>query len=126
MYSRPTLTALRNQAVTDVQTGLSSNALLPISLMRTLATTEAGLAYELFAYLDWISLQSVPFTATGVYLEAWANLKGVYRNAASVATGQVTFTGTTGVTVPKGTLLNRSDNVQYTTNADYIIGTTVA
>jgi uncharacterized phage protein gp47/JayE len=83
------------------------------------------MVYELYCYLDYISLQSVPFTATDEYLEAWANLKNVSRLDATSATGTVLFTGIAGTDIPAGTSLNRNDNVQYTTDFDWQVGSSI-
>lgn len=129
MFSRPTLSALIQQAINDVQTANLSGTgttLLPQSILGTVATSNAGLAYELYAYLDYIALMAIPATATGEYLEAWAALKGVYREPATSATGTCAFTGTTGQVVPSGTIISTAANVSYQTNADFIIGTTTS
>jgi uncharacterized phage protein gp47/JayE len=126
LYPRPTLTALRNQAITDIQTANLTNdgsALLPQSILRTLAVAEAGLTYELYAYLDYISLMAIPVTSTGEFLESWANLKGVFRLPATSSSGTCAFTGTAGVIVPAGSIIATNTNTQYATATDYVIGT---
>ncbi len=40
------------------------------------------------------------------------------------ATGSATFTGTTGTDVPAGTIVSTSDGMQFTTQTDFLIGTT--
>jgi uncharacterized phage protein gp47/JayE len=67
-------------------------------------------------------LQCTPYTSTAEFMEAWANLKNVTRIPATSATGTATFTGGIGTDIPAGTLIARTDNTQYTTNADYTIG----
>lgn len=121
-YSRPTLTALRQQALTDIQSASfngNGTALLQKSILRVVAAVEAGMVYELFGFLDWISLQAVPVTADHEFLEAWANLKAVYRLDATAATGVASFTGTGNTLIPAGTVLTRDDGVRYTTDADW-------
>lgn len=83
------------------------------------------MVYELYAYLDYIARQSVPFTASDEYLEAWANLKGVYRRDASSATGTVMFTGIAQTFIPAGTVISRDDSYQYTLDNDWQIDSTV-
>lgn len=124
-FPRPTLTALRTQAMQDITASDLPNAdgFLRRSALRVLAWVQAGLAYLHYGYLDWISKQSVPYTATGEFLEAWAALAPtpVYRLAPSPATcPQVTFTAITTtppVVIPPGTLMYRSDLTQYQTTA---------
>lgn len=113
------------QAVADVQAAQLpqvTGQLLPKAVLRTLATCVAGLAYLHYSMLDWVSLQSVPVTATGEYLESWAGLKGILRQPATVAIGPVTLTGTDGSVIPGGTLLRRADGVLYALTDDVTMG----
>jgi uncharacterized phage protein gp47/JayE len=119
-FARPTLTALRNQAIEDVTTsgvpglnGLLRNAVLPV-----LAWVMAGFTYSLYGFLDWIALQGVPFTATDEYLYAWGALIGVFPKDSTPAIGQAQFTGTPGKVVHTGSTLSRQDGTPYTSTAD--------
>ena len=87
-------------------------------MLRVLAWCMSGLAYSLYGYLDYIARESVPFTATDEYLEAWAALIGIYRKDATAATGQAQFSGQPGIPVPAGTALTRQDATPYATTAD--------
>lgn len=119
-YSRPTLTALRNQAIEDITSSGVPNldGLLRNAVLRVLAWVMAGLAYSVYGYLDWIARESVPFTSTDEYLEGWAALIGIYRKDSTAATGQATFNGQAGTYLPTGTALTRQDGVPYTTTGD--------
>jgi uncharacterized phage protein gp47/JayE len=118
-FARPTLTELRQQTAADIAAALPGvDALLRFSNLGIIGDVQAALANGQFGYLDWIALQSVPFTATDEYLEGWAALKGVTRRPAVAAAGAVTFTAAAGATVPAGTAVNRSDGVAYVTSAD--------
>jgi len=117
-FERPTLTRLIEQSQTDVASALGLYALLRFSPERAFAVAQAGLAAGIYGYLDWISLQSVPFTATDEFLEAWAALVGVTRKAASAATGSASFTGAPGAVLPSGAAVTRAaDGVTYATTA---------
>ena len=48
------------------------DGLLRNAVLRVLAMVMAGLAYGVYGFIDWISREAVPFTATDEYLEAWA------------------------------------------------------
>src|SRR5579862_1739194 len=116
-YGRPTLTQLRDQAVQDITTsgvpGL--DGLLRNAVLRVLAMVMAGLAYSVYGFIDWVARQSVPFTATDEYLEAWAALIAVYRKDSAPAAGTgAQFNGTAGIVVPNGTGLIRQDGTPYT------------
>jgi uncharacterized phage protein gp47/JayE len=125
-FARPTLTALRNQAVQDITTsgvpGL--DGLLRNAVLRVLAWVMSGLAYSVYGYLDWISREAVPFTATDEFLEAWAALIGVYRKDSTPASGAAQFTGTAGLVLPSGTALTRQDGTPYTSTADATVDST--
>ena len=119
-FARPTLTALRNEAIQDITTsgvpGL--DGLLRNSVLRVLSWVMSGLAYSVYGYLDWIARQSVPFTATDEYLYAWAALVGIYQKDSTPAPGSAQFTGTAGLPLSSGAALTRQDGTPYTTTAD--------
>lgn len=119
-FARPTLTALRNQALQDVTTsgvpGL--NGLLRNSVLRAMTWVMAGLAYSVYGYIDWVAREGVPFTATDEYLEAWAALIGIYRKDSTPAAGTARFTGQPGLVVPAGAGLRRQDGTPYTATAE--------
>jgi len=121
-YQRPTLDQLCQQARQDVLSGgiPGVTALLRYSVLNVLATVLAGLAWLHYGYLDWISLQSVPWTATQEYLEAWGALKSVYRKPASAATGAVTFAVSASQIIPAGTTIQISGGMAAITVADSV------
>lgn len=125
-FARPTLTALRNQAVQDITTsgvpGL--DGLLRNAVLRVLAWVMSGLAYSVYGYLDWISLQAVPFTATDEFLYAWSALVGIYPKDSTPASGWAQFTGTAGLVLPSGAALTRQDGAPYTSTADATVDPT--
>jgi uncharacterized phage protein gp47/JayE len=118
-YTRPTLTDLRNQVAQDISAALpGSDPLLRFSNLKISGDAQANLANLHYGYLDWIALQSNPFTATDEFLEGWAALKGVYRKGAASAAGSITFYGTNGTVIPAGSGVVRGDGVTGKTNAD--------
>jgi uncharacterized phage protein gp47/JayE len=124
-YPRPTLTTLRTQVLQDINaaqiTDKNGNvliALLQKAVLRVLANATAGMSYEHYGFIDWISLQAIPWTATDEFLEGWANLKGVFREIATATQGTATFPGTNGEDVPAGTSVSRSDGVAFISTAD--------
>ena len=123
-YDRPNLGALRAQAQDDINANSPGvEARLRYSNLRVISEVLAGMANEHYGYIDYIALNSVPFTATGEYLEGWAALKGVFRKAASYATGSATFPGAVGSSIPAGTVIARPDGFSYTTTADADVDT---
>jgi uncharacterized phage protein gp47/JayE len=114
-YARPTLAQLRTGVAADISAALEgTDALLRFANLGITGDVQAGLANQHFGYLDWISLQAVPYTSTDEYLEAWGALKGVFRKDATAASGTVIFAGTTGRVLDEGTQVVRSDTVTYT------------
>lgn len=122
-FSRPTLSDLRAQAGADISSGLpGADGLLRFSNLTVLGTVLAGLSYLHFGYLDWISKQATPYTATDEYLEAWAALKNIFREPAAAASGTVTYSGSVGYQLPQGTYLVRGDGYVYQTTATGTVG----
>lgn len=127
-YARPTLTDLRQQALQDVLDGgiVNVSAVLRFSVLSVLCYALAGLAYLHYAYLDWISQQAVPWTATDEYLESWGALKGVTRKAATAASGSVAFNVTGSGNIPAGTSVALSGGLIAVTTADSVTSGSVA
>ncbi len=132
-YSRPTLSFLRTQVLQDINsaqiTDSSGNVLsglLQQAILLVVGNATAGMSYEHYGYLDWISLQAVPWTATDEFLEGWANLKGVFREPATATVGTATFIGQSGLVVPSGNGIVRSDGYGYTATTDAtVVGNSV-
>jgi uncharacterized phage protein gp47/JayE len=118
-FSRPTLTQLRAQIGADIASSVpGADGLLRFTNLGVLGDLVAKAEHAHFGYLDWIALQSVPFTATGEHLEGWAALKQITRKPAAAAAGFATFAGTPGTVIPAGSAVTRADGFAYTTSAD--------
>lgn len=118
-FSRPTLSELRAQVAGDINAALPGvDALLRYSNLGITGEVQAELADGMYGYLDWIAVQSNPFTCTGEYLEGWAGLKGVTRKPATSAGGTAQFVATNGTVVPPGSVVNRSDGAAYRSTAE--------
>lgn len=123
-FKRPTLTELRDKNRIQLESELrKTGSLLRFSNMRILADADAGLSHLHFGYLDYIALQSTPYTSTDEWLSGWAAMKSVYQNAAYAAqTVAYQFSGTPGAKVAKSIVLNRGDGYQYRLDAGVTIG----
>lgn len=122
-YKHPTLTDLRGQVQSDIQSALpKTGGLLRFSNLKITGDVQAGLSYGHYGYLDWIAQQSTPFTATDEYLDAWAALVSVYRKPATAAKSPAAKATGTGGTVPAGAIVNRKDGIQYTLDKELKIG----
>lgn len=122
-FKRKTLSELREENRQFMQAELKSvGALLRFGNLKVIADMDAGMSHLHYAYLDYIALQTNPFTATDEWLAGWMALKQIYRKAATAAnSSSVEATGTAGARLPEGTVLNRSDGYQYVTDSELII-----
>lgn len=118
-FARPTLPELIDRIQADIESRLpGTDPRLRRSVLGAVGRAVAGQLHGLYGYLDWLSEQIIPSTATDEILERHASWWGVSRNPAAAASGTVTFTGTDGTVIPAGTTLQRSDGVDYTTDAE--------
>jgi len=107
----------------DINATLSgANAYLRKAVLRVLAIAQAGLAHLHFGYLDWISKQAVPWTATDEYQAAWGALKNVYQKDAVQAVLTVQFSGTVDTLISSGINVVRADGETYTIQESATIG----
>ena len=128
MFNRPALLDLINRTRADIVSRLSNPDLLRRSNAEVYTRALAGAAHGLYGYIEWLSRQLIYDTSDGAWLERWASIWGITRNAATFATGSITFTGANGALIPSGSVLAAYDGVLYATTADATIasGTAVA
>lgn len=118
-YTRPTLKALVDRVAADINARLpGADARLAFSNLNVLGYAQAAAAHGLYGYIDYLALQMLPDQCDQERLLRWASLYSIDPVAAAAATGQVSVTGTTGATVPTGTLWQRADGAQYQSTAD--------
>lgn len=122
-FKRKTLSELREENRQFMQAELKNiGALLRFGNLKVVADMDAGMSHLHYAYLDYIALQTNPFTSTGEWLAGWMALKQTYRKAATAARSPaVKATGTAGAALPVGTVLNRADGYQYVIDAELVI-----
>ncbi|MGR5890722.1 baseplate J/gp47 family protein [Raoultella planticola] len=122
-FKRKTLSELREENRQFMQAELKNvGALLRFGNLKVIADMDAGMSHLHYAYLDYIALQTNPFTSTDEWLAGWMALKQTYRKAATAARSPaVKSTGTAGAILPAGTVLNRADGYQYVTDAELVI-----
>ena len=90
----------------------------------------AGEVYREHVYAEFIMRQMFPSTATGEYLEAHAQQRGMSRRKGTYATGVVTFTAAEevhdAILIPAGTEVCTADDLlRYATDEDVILGSGV-
>lgn len=125
-FKRATLSELRDQNRAFMKSELEAvGQLLRFSNLKVLADMDAGMAHLHYAYLDYIAKQSTPFNATDENLAGWMAMKSVYRKPASAARSlSAQAKGTVNAVLAAGSVLNRSDGYQYTTDTELVIATT--
>lgn len=107
-FNRPTLRQQINQLQTDAEREAGA-AQLRQSNLKVLPKCFAFAVHGLYAFIDWIVRQLFPDTAETSYLERHASIQGIYRRAASAATGTLTVTRTAGASLPSGTVFLAAD-----------------
>ncbi|MBR9902066.1 MAG: baseplate J/gp47 family protein [Rhodospirillales bacterium] len=117
-FSRPTLADLVNQISSDIKSNLTdANAWLRRTVLGVLSRAFAGALHGLYGFISYVAKQVFPDTAEKAFLRRWASIWGVKPKPAQAASGNVTFTGLIGSTIPVDTVLQRSDGVEYVTLA---------
>lgn len=108
-WATPTLDTLRSLNRDNVTSQLNSGPMIPNSVERVMADSNAGLAYLTLLYLNWLALQIMPDTAESDFLSRFADIwqpGGTGKKPATFASGVVNFSGINGTVVPINSLLN--------------------
>ena len=105
-----------DRGLSDIQAVLqNTNPFLRNSLLRALGTATGGRNFEFYFQLQSLSRDLFPLTSTDEFADGWASLKGVFRNPASIANGDLIATGVLGTVIPVGTQFSTPDGRQYVT-----------
>ena len=113
-FTVPTLAVLVERIEGDLNSRMgNSNALIRRSLPWVLSRVLAGVAWGLYGYQSWIADQTIPDTAEAAQLVRWARIWGLFRTAATKATGTVVVTAVAGAKVYDGEILQRADREEY-------------
>lgn len=91
-----------------------------------LARVIAMASHELYGFIDYLSKQMLPITAVAEWLLRHCETWKVYQKVAAPAKGSTQFTGTNGLIIPAGTIVRRSDNAEYSVDADVTVSGGVA
>lgn len=101
----PTIPEIRDQILADIQSGLGiTTPLLPRSVWRVLATAQAGALYLGYLFARWAYAQIFTATCDEDALINRGAEYGLVRTPPVEWRGTATATGTTGTTIPAGTL----------------------
>ena len=120
-FDRPTLRELITQMTTDAEREAGAKQLRQSNL-RVLPKVFAYACHALYGFITWILKQLFPDTAEKQFLERQASIQGIYRRAASKATGTLTVSYTEGATLPVGTIFMADDQTRYETTAEPEVG----
>ena len=122
-FLTPTLTELYERNKGDIKNALEQpQTLLRRSALLILAAMHSGTLHLQYGFLQDIKDQIFALTADTENLENHGNEFGITRKEGSKATGQVTITGTVGLTIPALTQLQSSSGNIYTIDEAYTIG----
>jgi uncharacterized phage protein gp47/JayE len=90
-----------------------ADASIPNSVLRVMSDVQGATCHLTLQYLDWLALQLMPDTAEQEWLDRFGNIWLVNsdgttgRKLATLAQGQVTLTGGTGIIAPQAMQLSR-------------------
>ena len=119
---RPTIDQIYQRIKADMEARVSSNTpILRFSILGIINSVFTGAIHLVYGYVENISRQLFPDTATGEFLDRWANLYGLPRKAATFAAGTVQFTGTDGTPILEGTQVQNSEGLTYSTLSEVLI-----
>ena len=121
-YTVPQLSDLISAAESDISSRFpGGDSRLPVNVLSVLARVLAGAADGLYGYIGAVSQNMFYDTCDEASLARYAAIWGVNRVLPVAGTGIAPFTGFGAVDIPAGTLLARSDGVQYQTTADCVL-----
>jgi len=118
---------LVNRSRTDVQGQLPAlNPSLRNSFIDAMVVATSGRNFEFYLQLEALLLEMFPDTATGTFLERWGEYKGVTRNPATQASGNITATGNVGSNILASTQFQTLDGAVYTSDSLVTIAANVS
>ena len=121
-FDRPALPDLVDRIRADLVARIpGATAIVRHSNLGVIAHVFAGLAHGQYGHLQWLAGQLIPDTATDDWLERHADIYGIQRRAAAIATGIARATGSDGATIPAGTQLQSTDGVLYEVTAGGVV-----
>jgi uncharacterized phage protein gp47/JayE len=119
-FVRPTLQQIIERVEGDFKGALQIVTILRRSFVKALARAISGTAHVVHGHLVFISKQIFPDQAEVEYLDRWGSIYGLERNAAVYTQLEVEFTVTAALTIVAGTIMQRSDQVEYEIDEDVI------
>lgn len=121
-FDRPTLPQIIERNQTDIESRLGgTDPRLRRSVLGGMGRAHSATAHGLHGHIDWQAKQIIPDTAEEEFLDRHAAWWKVPRKQAAPAIGGVTCSGTDGSILPAGAVWQRSDGVEYATDAEATI-----
>lgn len=115
---RPSLATIISRVEGDITSRLTGNKpLLSRAFLKVLARVFAVCMHILYGLLETIAKQLFVTTSEGEFLDRYALMFSITRQAATLAIGNIRFTGTNTTVVPIGTLVKNSSGIEYKTTA---------
>ena len=110
MASIPTITEIKEQILSDIETATGKTApLLPISVWSVISTALAGALYLIYKYIDYTRRQIFVATADYEGLILKGSEYGLFPNVSQEWRGTATITGTNGTDIPIGKIYTRGN-----------------
>ncbi len=121
-FTTPDYAVVRDAILRDIA-NLRPEAYIGADSDYAVRAAAVGAAIEgLYQHQQWLARQILPDTAEAEYLDRWSSIFGLTRRPASVASGTITFSGTSGAAVPIGTEARTLAGVAYLTTVAGTIG----
>ena len=121
-FTTPDYQAIRDAILRDIANQIPSANVSSDGDYAIRANSTGAAVEGLYQHQAWIVRQIFADTSDTDILERHASLRGLFRKAATVATGSITFTGTPGSTAPIGTEAKTLGAVTYRSAASAVIG----
>ena len=110
MASIPTITEIKEQILSDIETATGKTApLLPISVWSVISTALAGALYLVYKFIDWTRKQIFVNTADYEGLILIGQEYGLFPNVSQEWRGTASITGTNGTNIPIGKIYTRGN-----------------
>lgn len=124
-FNIPARADLQQQILTDINARVAgADTSLRRSTLRILAYMWAGALWLVYRFIAWCAKQLFIDSAEAPYLDRRLAPYNIIREGATLAAGNVIFTGTPGIPIPSGTVVQTSDgSVQYATQSAVTIAT---
>jgi uncharacterized phage protein gp47/JayE len=122
MITTPSYKEIINRIRSDISSQLPNlDPTIYAAFSKAYVESLGGRSFDIVLLFQQLEKELFPQTATGEYLERWANYEGLTRIPATIATGPIIMTGTG--TVPKDSELSSSDGNLYTTDNELTLST---